>query len=311
VTLRCLASIPASIGAGSEDPASIEIIVVDDGSRDGTADAVQARVPDALIVRHQQSAGFTVAANAGLRRASRPLILLLNSDTEIHAGAFEALVAAFDRDSRLGIAGAQLLYPDGSAQWSGGRAPGVAWLLAESSGVGRALGRIPGYRAARPLLPGRDRDVEWVTGAALAMRRAVWDDVGPLDETFRLYGQDLDFCLRARDRGWRVQIIAGCRVLHHHGATVEHVFGWRGRRSRPQTQSLWEDLLRWAEKRRGPAFARRAGRAIAIGGRLRLLGRWCLTPTVPSALREAWRGETQELRVALAALRGSGPGGRT
>ena len=309
MTLGCLASVLAAARS-----TALEIIVVDDGSRDGTAEDVRVRFPGAAIVRHQQPAGFTVAANAGLRRATQPILLLLNSDTELAPDAIEALVGSFDRDPRLGIAGAQLVYPDGRPQWSGGRAPSLGWLFAESSGLARALGRLPGYRRLRPLDSRGDRDVHWVTGAALAMRRAVWEEVGPLDEAFRLYGQDLDVCLRARDRGWRVRILASCRVLHHHGATIARVFPQEGQQRRPgrqHPQSLWTDLVRWAEKRRGAAYARRAGWAIAIGGRLRLVGRWLLTPTVPATLRDGWHGETRELRLALGALRGPGPGGRT
>ncbi len=302
VTLRCLESVRVTAG-----PIATEVVLVDDGSRDGTADAVRAQFPEVRVVRHQTSVGFSAAANAGLRATSRPVLLLLNSDTEVQPGALDALMTAFDRDTRLGIVGAALVYPDGRPQWSGGSAPSLSWLFAEASGAARAIARVPGYRRLRPLAVAADRDVDWVTGAALAMRRDVWDQVGPLDESFRLYGQDLDFCLRARDRGWGVRIVAAFRVLHHHGATVERVFGRAGRQ---HPESLWTDLLRWAGKRRGPSWARRAGWAVAAGGRLRLIGRGLLTPAVPAALREAWRGETRELRGALAALRAASPGGR-
>lgn len=302
VTLRCLSTV-----AEAGRAIVTEVVLIDDGSRDGTAEAVSRRFPETRVVRHETPLGFTASANAGLRLASQPLILLLNSDTEVPSGALETLVAAFDGDPRLGIVGAQLLYPDGSGQWSGGRAPTLAWLFAESSGLARALARLPGYRAVRPLAATSDRDVDWVTGAALAMRREVWDAVGPLDEGFRTYAQDLDFCLRARDRGWAVRIVARCRVRHHHGVTVARLAGGVGRQ---QPQALWTDLIRWAEKRRGAAYARRAGWAIAAGARLRLLGRRLLGPAVPADLRETWRVDTRELQLALAALRGAAPAGR-
>jgi GT2 family glycosyltransferase len=279
----------------------LEIVVVDDGSRDDTSEAVRNRFPDVRLHRHDRPLGFTASANAGLGLASMPLLLLLNSDTEVEPGALEALVAAFMADPSLGIAGAQLLYPDGGGQWSGGRAPGLAWLFAESSGLGRALAHLPGYRRVRPLARSSDREADWVPGAALAMRRGVWQDVGPLDTAFHLYGQDLDFCLRARDRGWRVRIVGACRVRHEQGATVTRVAGAGVGRQNPQ--ALWTDLVRWAAKRRGPAYARRASAAITSGARLRLIGRQLVTPALPLSRRDGWQGETRRLQVALAAIR--------
>jgi len=302
VTLRCLATVADAI-AGT--PA--EVILVDDGSRDGTAEAVAKQLPRTQVVRHETSRGFTASANAGLRIATQPLLLLLNSDTEVSRGAIDALVGALAADARLGIAGAQLLYPDGSGQWSGGGAPTLGWLFAESSGIPRALARVPGYRALRPLIAASNREVDWVTGAALAMRREVWTDAGPFDETFKIYAQDLDFCLRARDRGWNVRIIAASRIVHHHGTTINRVTGSLGRQ---HPHALWTDLIRWADKHRGGAYARRASAVIAAGARLRLLGRRLLGPAVPADLRDTWRGETREIQLALAALRGAEPASR-
>lgn len=303
VTLRCLATLD---DAADSSPA--EVIVVDDGSQDGTAEAVTRQHPRVRVIRHESPRGFTVSANAGLRAASNPIVLLLNSDTEVSRGAVDALMRAFAADARLGIAGAQLLYPDGSGQWSGGAAPTLTWLFAESSGLARAFARVPGYRVVRPLEATSDREVDWVTGAAMAMRRDVWTDVGPFDEAFKVYAQDLDFCLRARDRGWRVRIIAASRVIHHHGVTISRVSGGV---SRQHPHALWTDLIRWAGKRRGPAYARRASGVIAAGARLRLIARRVLGPAVPARLRETWRVETRELQLALAALRGATPAGRT
>jgi GT2 family glycosyltransferase len=303
MTLRCLATIAEARAA-----VPVELIVVDDGGQDGTAEAVEQRFPRARVVRHATSRGFTVSANAGLRLATSPLVLLLNSDTEVMPDALDALASAFAADPRLGIAGAQLVYPDGRAQWSGGPAPTLGWLFAEASGLARALARIPGYRAARPLASPSNREVSWVTGAAMAMRREVWTEIGPLDERFTVYAQDLDFCVRARDKGWTVRVIAAGRVVHHHGVTIGRVTGGM---SRQDPSALWADLIRWTDKHRGAAYARRAGAVIAAGARLRLIARRMLGPAVPARLRESWRVETRELQLALAALRGAAPAGRT
>ena len=148
--------------------------------------------------------------------------------------------------------------------------------------------------------------VDWVTGAALALRREVWEAVGPLDDRFRLYGQDLDLCLRARDAGWEVALLPAFRVRHHQGATVRH--------QRPDVAVgaqdlglLWGDLVRWADKRRGARGARRAASALAWGARLRLVARALATPIFPAERRRAWRAESRALSRALADLERESP----
>jgi GT2 family glycosyltransferase len=293
LTLACLDSVARSGSAG------VEIILVDDASRDGTAEAVAARWPEVLLLRHDQAAGFTRSANHGLARARGEVLLLLNSDTEVDPGGFEALRAAFDRDPRLGVAGAVLRYPDGSPQWSGGRAPSLLWLFALSSGLPGLLARLPFYRRLKPLSLEKPVALDWVTGAAMAVRREAWEAAGPLDEEFRFYGQDLDLCLRLRQADWGVEIVPGFRVLHHHGATI----GSRKGASRHQhPELLWTDLLRWARKQ-DEGWARRAGAALRWGGRLRLAGRGLASPFVSPAEKPAWRSETASFRRALATLR--------
>jgi GT2 family glycosyltransferase len=293
LTLACLESVHAV------EPAA-EVILIDDGSRDRTADAVAERFPDSQVLRNAEPLGFTASANRGLGSATGQVLLLLNSDTELLPGSTEALRRAFAEDDRLGIAGAALRYPGGEPQWSGGRAPGLGWLFALASGVPRALERLPGYRRGRPVSgTGAGDIVDWVTGAALTMRREVWERVGPLDESFRFYAQDLDLCLRAREAGWRTRIVPGFRVVHHHGATIG-----RARESvrRQHPELLWSDLLRWARKHRGPVWARRAALALLWGGRLRVTLRWMGRPFLPRSEHEAWQRDTLTYERALAAI---------
>jgi GT2 family glycosyltransferase len=293
LTTACLESV---IRSGAE---GIEVVLVDDASRDGTAEAVAARWPAVVLLRHAGAAGFTRSANDGLARARGEILLLLNSDTEVDPGGFEALHAAFDRDAKLGVIGAALRYPDGSPQWSGGRAPSLLWLFALTSGLPGLLARLPFYRRLRPLSAGEPVALDWVTGAAMAIRRAAWEAARPLDESFRFYGQDLDLCLRLRRAGWGVEIVPAFRVIHHHGATIGSRQG-ASRRQHPEL--LWTDLLRWARKH-DETWARRAASALVWGARLRLAGRGLATPFVSASARSAWRAETASFRRALAALR--------
>ncbi|HSS52692.1 MAG TPA: glycosyltransferase family 2 protein [Thermoanaerobaculia bacterium] len=294
LTLACLASVFRSPVPG------MEVLVVDDASRDGTAEAVRQRFPTATVERHETAERFTRAANRGLTRAAGEILLLLNSDTEVEEKGLEGLLAVFAREPELGIAGALLHYPDGSPQWSGGREPTLAWFFALASGLPSLLQRLRFYRRLKPLAAAGPARVDWVTGAAMALRRQVWEAAGPLDEGFRFYVQDLDFCLRARRAGWEVAVRPELRVLHHHGATIGRE---SGASRRQQHELLWTDLLRWARKQHGERWAARAGLALRVGAALRLAGRRLASPCVTAERREEWREDSKALRRALAALR--------
>ena len=292
LTLRCL----DSLASGS---AALEVIVVDDASADGTAEAIARRHPEVRLLANAQRAGFTWSANRGLDAATGDVLLLLNSDTEVPAASLPVLQAAFVADPQLGIAGAELRYPDGAAQWGAGLEPTPRWLFAQASGLPALLGRLPGYRRLRPPGRGAGAQVDWVSGAAMAMRRAVWAAAGPLDARYRFYCQDLDLCLTTKTLGWRVAVAPGFVVIHHHGATISA----RGGSAAPyHPELMWTDLVRFADKRGGPAAARRATAALRAGARLRLLGRALAAPLVGRGRRQRWRQDTDAFTAGLRAL---------
>ncbi len=300
LTLACLASLE-----GPPDP-EIEILVIDDGSRDGTAEAIAAEPAFAQVrlLRSLEGTGFTRAANRGLLAARGQLVLLLNSDTEVEPGGLAALRAAFAADPTLGAAGAALFYPDGRPQWSGGEAPSILWLFGLASGLPALLGRLAPYRRARPLRQGGV--VDWVTGAALCVRRAALETIaplgspGPLDERFRFYAQDLDLCLTLQAAGWKIAILPEVRVRHHHGATIGSASGASSDQKHPEL--LWTDLLLCAAKHRGPAGGSAARRALRAGAALRGIGRTLRRPFVRRQDRAAWQADDEAFRRARRAL---------
>lgn len=301
LTLRCFAALAAACAAVP----GCEWILVDDASRDGTAEAVAGAHPSVRVLRLDGPQGFTAAANAGLDAASGEIVWLLNSDTEVASGAVAALCDAFARNPWLGIAGAELVAPDGTPRWSGGAMPGLRWLFVLGTGVAAFLGRVPGWRRVKSTGAAAGVEVDWVSGAALALRRAVWLRTGALDESFGFYGQDVDLCLRARAQGWQIQIVPGVRVVHHEGATIGRHPGAVAATYNPAL--LWTDLVRLTVKQQGLAAARRARRALVTGATLRVLLRRFVQPLVPRARRAAFRRDTGALADGIAALRALDP----
>ncbi len=241
--------------------AMAEVIVVDDGSTDGTRELFAEKMPDVRVVRLGSNRRFAAAANAGVAAATCPLILLLNSDALVEPGAVDALLAAFD-DPRLGVAGARLVNADGTPQWSGGPLPTRAWLTVLAGGF---AGLLPSRRSAN------SSTVGWVSGAAMAFRRKVWEAAGPLREQYLFYAQDVDFCARAVDAGWDVRIVEDARVVHQGGTTMRE---WRGIAELPHDPALlWLDLLAWGRERYGTSWAASARALMAAAALVRIAAR--------------------------------------
>jgi hypothetical protein len=292
LTLRCLSSVARA-------DTTAQVIVVDDASSDDTVDAIGRRFPQVEILRNRECLGFSRSANRGLESASGDPLLLLNSDTEVTAPAIAAVRAAFDRQERLGVAGAQLHYPDQSPQWSAGLEPDAMWLFGQASGLPALLGRIPGYRLLKPAGRGARSEVDWVSGAAMAIRREAWETVGPFDEGYRFYCQDLDFCLAVKDAGWRIAVVDGFEVTHHHGATIA---GSGGSAAPYHPELMWSDLVRFARRRGGEEAARKAAAALKAGARARLIGRRCSGFLQGKNRPATWEKDTAAFEAGLRAL---------
>jgi GT2 family glycosyltransferase len=298
LTLRCFAALAASTRAPAE------IFLVDDGSGDGTSDAVRDAFPHTRIVTHAESRGFTASINTAWPLASGAVVLLLNSDTEIAPNALARIADAFATDAHLGVAGATLWHPNGDRQWSAGREPTPLWLFVMASGLSAALGRVPGWRRVRPESQARG-DAAWVPATAMAIRREVTAAIGLFDPEFALYAQDLDYCLRARAAGWRIAQLVDVDVVHIGGATVMGRAGAANTPLRQDPVALFGDLARWLRKGREPREARRGCRALRAGCRVRIVGRQLLRVLRwgrGSAARVAWDRETDRYRAALAVI---------
>jgi GT2 family glycosyltransferase len=201
------------------------VFVVDNASSDGSADMVEAEFPWVELIRSPHNGGFANGNNQALRVARGDAILLLNPDTLVPSGGIQGLLDVFERHPEAGIVGPKLLRPDGTMHLACRRSfPTPAVAFYRIAGLSR---RFPkSARFGRYNLTFLDPDlpieVDSVCGACLLVRRSVVERIGLLDERFFMYGEDLDFCLRARAAGWTVRYEPSVVVQHQHGAASRH-----------------------------------------------------------------------------------------
>ena len=198
----------------------LELVVVDNASTDGSADAVRARDPGALVIVNGDNVGFARACNQGWRAARAPHVLFLNPDAEVTPGAVETLASLLESRPAVGAAGPRTRGSDGTIQVSTG--PDLT-PLAELRQRRLVLGVA--RREARALaeaeaLHAREHEPAWVSGSCLVARRTALEAVGGFDERFFLYEEDADLCRRLREAGWRVVFTPEAEVKHHLGLSM-------------------------------------------------------------------------------------------
>ncbi len=206
----CLRSVFASDGI------SFEVFVVDNGSRDGSADMVARDFPAVRLVRNADNRGFAAANNIVIRQARGRHVLLLNPDTETPPDALRTLVAFLDANPDVGVCGPRLAFPDGRFQSCGYRFPTLLSEIRQSKNVDKVVRNLVGTEPSRDV-PDAPFDAEWVDGACFMIRRDVIEHVGDLDEQYFLYAEELDWCFRVRKAGWNIFAVPGVTVVHHQG----------------------------------------------------------------------------------------------
>jgi len=215
---RCLASVYAGL-QGLQG----EVIVVDNASTDGSAEMVRREFPQVRLVDNPHNRGFAAANNQGIGLSRGRYILLLNCDAEVVGEALTTMVDCLDRHSEMGLVGPQLLNTDGSVQSSRRRFPTLATAFVESTILQRwlpNLGHLRRYYVMdRP--DNLEQEVDWLIGACLLVRREVVEQVGPLDEAFFMYFEEVDWCHRIRQGGWKIVYLPSAQVVHHYGQSAE------------------------------------------------------------------------------------------
>ncbi len=258
---ECVESLLADTSAGGPP----EVVVVDNGSRDGSIAMLATRCPSARIVDPGANLGYAGGANRGIAVTSAPIVAVCNPDLHVHAGTGAAMLARFEEPA-VAVAGPRIRNPDGSTY------PSARVVPSPVDAVGHGLLGLlwpanPFSRRYRQLDadPGRRRDVEWVSGAAIWLRRRALDAVGGWDDGYFMYLEDVDLCWRLGRAGWRIVYEPGGEVVHVQGLSTA---------AKPYRMIVehHRSLLRFASKRwRGPRRLLLGPTAVFLAGRTALV----------------------------------------
>ena len=194
-----------------------EIIVVDNASSDGTPELIEKALPAAILIHNRQNLGFARGNNLGIARSRGQYLFLINSDVAVPPGCFEQLLAFMEADPTIGMLGPQMLDPQARVQRSTMRFP-TLW-----NQLRRALALDTVFHSGGFLMPDFPhtsvRDVDVLNGWFWVVRRQALEQVGPLDEQFFMYGEDIDWCYRFHQAGWRRVFCPVVGALHFGGAS--------------------------------------------------------------------------------------------
>ncbi|MGI8586784.1 MAG: glycosyltransferase family 2 protein [Chloroflexia bacterium] len=280
----CIASLT------DEAQSATEIIVVDNASADGTADWLRRERPGVRLVANRENLGFGRGNNAGLEIARGERILLLNPDTVVEPGAIEMLLAFMEAHPAAGMAAPRLLYADDRLQRNAFRFPGLAQVFLDLFPLharlleSRVNGRYLGEGHAAPF------EIDHPLGAAMMIRREVYEQAGGFDPVFFMYAEEVDWCWRIRSAGWEIWQVPTARIVHLAGQSTRQVVG-------PMYIELWRSRYRFFVKHHRRGFML-AARLIVRAGMLRK----ALAVTLDARRGRLTRGEARALRRIYGAV---------
>lgn len=207
---QCLRSI-----AEPEDSLSVEVILVDNGSTDGTTAMVQKDFPWVKLIPLDWNSGFAIGNNVGIKASSGRYVILLNTDTIVPASTFARMVDFMEQHPEVGASGPRLVHPNSQIQaFAFGSDPTLSYLIR------RGANRLVWRRALHNWHTDQIQAVDWVAGTALLVRRQAVEAVGLLDENIYIYFEDNDWCLRIRQAGWKIYYNPQVSIIHFGGQSI-------------------------------------------------------------------------------------------
>jgi len=273
------------------DGVLFEVIIVDNASHDGSANMVRTEFPQVVLIKNGENRGFAAANNQGMKVAQGRYLLLLNPDTLVRDGAVQKSVAFADENASCAVVGIRNEFVDGSLQRNCFCFASVFNLLVSAIGLHEAF---PGSHFwGRERLTwwdyGSTRNVDCVAGCYMLVRRTAVNLVGAMDETYFMYGEEMDWCWRFHHNGWTVLYYPGARVVHYGGAASSQ-------NAAAMRIAHRKSLLRFIEKRQGRVAGILARAILAISGLLRLVY-WMFRGMIGSGA--ARRHSRQKIRQAV------------
>ncbi|GIO92505.1 glycosyltransferase family 2 protein [Paenibacillus lactis] len=218
LTLDCLRSVYAS-----ETEFTYEVIVIDNDSKDDSVQAIRQEFPLVKLIENTQNTGFAKANNQGMAAAQGRYVLLLNSDTVIQRDTLQTMVAFMDRNPITGASGCKIILPDGSLDKAckrGFPTPSASFYYA--FGLSKLFPNEPRFNQYQLgyLDPDQEYPVDCLVGAFMLVRRETIEQVGGLDETFFMYGEDIDWCYRIKQAGWGIHYYPRTTIVHYKGGSA-------------------------------------------------------------------------------------------
>ena len=221
---------------------AVEIFVVDNASSDGSPQMIRDHFPQVRLVENSGNLGFATANNQAVRLSSGRNILLLNSDTIVKPGAIEKLVGFMEASPHAGAAGARLLNPDGSQQYSCSPTPTLGREIKRMFHLPGV--RSDGYYEMKNWETSQPVKVDVLLGACLLLRRQVLEQVGLLDEGYFMYTEEVDLCYRIQEGGWQLYWIPQAEVIHYGGQSTHQA-------SQEMFSRLYESKVRYFRRHHG------------------------------------------------------------